>query len=109
MRSDLVTVHIEGKNMRLLLLAAAAAVSLSACGGNGDDKLGDQAEDRAEAQADNLEAMADNSSGAMAENLEDQADAVERNGEKTEERIDDSDVDASSLSDAQRNALVNGQ
>jgi len=95
--------------MRLLILAAAAAVSLTACGGSGDDKLGDQAEDKAEAKADNLEAMADNTSEAQAEALKDQADAIERNGEKTEERIDDSDVDAGELSAAQKNALVNGQ
>lgn len=95
--------------MRSLLLIAAAAVSLSACGGDGDDKLGDRAEDAAESKADNLEAMAENATGDQAGALEDQADAIERQGEKTEERIDDSDVDASELSDAQRNALVNGQ
>jgi hypothetical protein len=88
---------------------AAASLSLSACGGQGDDSLGDNAADAAEAQADNLEAMADNASGAQADQLEDQADAVEDRGEATEEKIDDSDVDAGELSNAQKNALVNGQ
>lgn len=91
------------------LIFVAAALSLAACGGSGDDKLGDQAADQAEAQADNLEAAADNATGAQADALEDQADAVERNGERTEEAIDDSDVDAGELSESQRNAIVNGQ
>jgi hypothetical protein len=97
--------------VRLIALSAlsAALLSLSACGGQGDDSLGDNAADAAEAQADNLEAMADNTSGAQADQLEAQAGAVEDKGEATEERIDDSDVDAGELSSAQKNALVNGQ
>jgi hypothetical protein len=87
---------------------AATALSLTACGGQGDDALGDNAADAAEAQADNLEAMADNSTGAQAEALEQQADAVEDAGERREEAIDESDVNADSLSAEQRNALVNG-
>lgn len=87
---------------------AATALTLTACGGQGDDALGDNAEDAAEAQAENLEAMADNSTGAQAEALEQQADAVEDAGEQREEAIDDSDVNADSLSNEQRNALVNG-
>ena len=88
---------------------AAVALALSACGGQGDDALGDRAEDQAEAQADNLEAMADNASGPVATNLEDRADAVEDAGEAREQAIDDSDVDASKLTPEQRNQLVNGQ
>ena len=88
---------------------AATALTLTACGGQGDDALGDNAADAAEAQAENLEAMADNSTGAQAEALEQQADAVEDAGERREEAIDESDVNADSLSNEQRNALVNGQ
>lgn len=88
---------------------AATALSLSACGGEGDDALGDQAADQAEAQAENLEDMAANAPDPLAENLSDQADAVEEQGEQREEVIDESDVDASELSDEQRNQLVNGQ
>jgi hypothetical protein len=88
---------------------AAAMISISACGGQGDDALGDNAADVGEAQADNLEAMADNASGPMADNLEAQADAAEDRGEAREEAIDESDVDAGALSDQQKNALVNGQ
>jgi len=97
--------------MRKLLAPAlvAAMMTLSACGGKGDDTLGDNAADAADARADNLEDLADNMSGAAAENLEDQADAIRDKGEATEERIDDSDVDASKLTSDQKNAIVNGQ
>jgi hypothetical protein len=97
--------------MKILVSAflGAAALSLAACGGQGDDALGDQAAEQGEAQAENLEAQAENSSGAAADALEDQADAAEDRGQAKEEQIDDSDVDASELSDAQKNALVNGQ
>ncbi len=88
---------------------AAAALLLSACGGSGDDALGDQAAEQGEAQAENLEAQAENASGPAADALEDQADAAEDRGQAKEEQIDDSDVDAGELSNAQKNALVNGQ
>jgi len=88
---------------------AAAMLALAACGGQGDDALGDEAADQAEIQAENLEAMADNASGAQADALEDRADGVEEAGAEREEAIDDSDVEADELSGAQRNAIVNGQ
>lgn len=97
------------KSIFVPALAAAAALALSACGGSGDDSLGDNAADTAEAQSENLEARADNSSGAQEEALRDRADTVEEAGEEREEAIDDSDVDASRLSADQRNALTNGQ
>ena len=81
--------------MKSLLTAAlgAAALSLAACGGQGDDSLGDNAADAAEAQAENLEAAADNTSNeAQADALETRADAVEEAGEAKEEAIDDADV-----------------
>lgn len=88
---------------------AAALLMVSACGGQGDDALGDEAADAGEAQAENLEAMADNATGATAGSLENQADAAEERGEAREEAIDESDVDASELSAEQRNSLVNGE
>jgi outer membrane PBP1 activator LpoA protein len=94
---------------KFMPVLAAAAISLSACGGQGDDKLGDDAAEAGEARADNLEAQAENASGETADALEQQADAAEDRGEKREEAIDDSDVDTSELSPEQRNALVNGQ
>lgn len=97
--------------MKSILTPAIAAVALllSACGGQGDDALGDNAADAGEAQAENLEAQAENTSGPAADALEQQADAAEDRGEAREEAIDDSDVDAGQLSDDQKNALVNGQ
>lgn len=87
----------------------ASLLALSACGGQGDDELGDEAAERGENQADMLENMADNATDpAVAANLESQADAAEDAGERREEQIDDSDVNAGQLSDSQRNALVNG-
>lgn len=73
---------------------AASMLALSACGGQGDDALGDQAADQAETRADALE---------------EQAEAVEENGAAREEAIDDSDINADNLSAAQRNAAINGQ
>lgn len=97
--------------MRKVIVAtlAAAAFSLAACGGDGDDALGEKAEEAAENKSDALEAMADNSSGAQAEALEERADAVEDAGEERADAIDDSDVDTDELSEAQQNAMVNGQ
>jgi predicted small lipoprotein YifL len=97
--------------MKTILKAATAAalLSLAACGGKGDDALGDNAADAADARADNLEAAADNASGTREDALDAQADATREAGEAREEAIDDSDVNAHALSDAEKNALVNGQ
>lgn len=96
--------------MKTLLAATSAALLLlTACGGNGDDALADRAEEAAENRADMLDAMADNSTGGQAEALEERADQVEDMGEMQAEAIDDSDVDADRLSDAQKNAMVEGR
>ena len=92
-----------------LLAALASGLLLSSCGGQGDDALGDDAADAAEAQAENLEQAAENVGGAQGDNLEAQAEAVEERGEAREEQIDESDVQADELSPEQRNSLVNAQ
>jgi len=75
-------------------LIGAAALALTACGGKGDDTLGDNVADNYDAAADNLDAAADNASGAEAATLENQADALREEGEDKEEAIDEADVNA---------------
>lgn len=90
--------------MRRIVMPALAAglLSLAACGGQGDDSLGDNAADAAEAQADVLEEMADNAvNSSEAESLEAQADALEDAGEQREEAIDEADVNAAAVAPAQ--------
>jgi len=82
------------------LAMAGLALSLSACGGKGDDKLGSQVEAAADNRADALEATADN--------LEDRAKAVRESGDEQADAIDDADVNAAAMSDEQKAALMNG-
>lgn len=74
--------------MKTLITATglAAALTLSACGGKGDDALGDRAADQAEGKADNIEEA----------------------GEAREDAIDDADVNAQAMTPNQQDALVNG-
>lgn len=81
-------------------LVGAASLALAACGGQGDDSLGENVQENYEAAAENLEAMADNTSGAAAATLENQADALEAEGERREEAIDEADVNAASPAEA---------
>jgi predicted small lipoprotein YifL len=97
--------------MRTFVKAAALAglFALAACGGKGDDSLGDNAADAADAAADNLDAMADNTSNdAVAENLEAQADALREKGEAREDAIDRANVNAQAMTPAQKEAVTNG-
>ena len=79
-------------------IIGAASLALAACGGKGDDALGDNVADNYEAAADNLDAMADNTAnGAEAAALENQADALEAEGKAKEEAIDEADVNAAAV------------
>jgi ABC-type glycerol-3-phosphate transport system substrate-binding protein len=94
----------------LTSVAMAGLIALAACGGQGDDSLGDNAADRADAQADNLDALADNTSNGMqADTLEQQADALRDQGEAREEAIDDADVNADAMTPQQKDAVTNVQ
>ena len=76
-------------------LVGAAALALAACGGQGDDTLGDNVADNADAVADNLEDTADNATNEVVEDtLENQAEAIREEGEAKEEAIDEADVNA---------------
>jgi hypothetical protein len=75
-------------------LVGAASLALAACGGQGDDALGENVQENYEAASDNLEAASDNATGAEAATLENQADALEAEGARKEEAIDDADVNA---------------
>ena len=86
-------------------LVGAASLALAACGGSGDDSLGENVQENYEAAAENLDAMSDNTSGTTAATLENQADALETEGERKEEAIDDADVNAANP--VESNAAVN--
>jgi len=76
-------------------LVGAAALALSACGGKGDDALGENVQENYENAAENLDAMAANTSNAAeAEALGNQADALKEEGARKEDAIDDADVNA---------------
>lgn len=90
--------------MKSLAASAALAASLlvlTACGGKGDDKLGDNVAQAYENKADALDAQADD--------LEAQADNLRDEGDRKEEAIDDSDVDATALNAQQKADFVNKQ
>ncbi|MDQ3074648.1 MAG: hypothetical protein M3Q88_03410 [Pseudomonadota bacterium] len=87
-------------------IVGAATLALAACGGRGDDALGDNVADNYDAAADNLEMMADNAVTPGAEAaLENQADALEAEGARKEEMIDDADITATDVNTAAVNAM----
>ncbi|MFM7028439.1 MAG: hypothetical protein ACKOXK_07160 [Chakrabartia sp.] len=87
---------------------APAVLMVAACGGKGDDTLGDNVADAYEAQADNVEDMADNATTENAQDaLENKADRLRETGERKEDAIDRSDVDTRGMSAAQKEAIAN--
>ena len=78
-------------------LVGAASLALAACGGQGDDTLGENVQDNMENAADALDESAENASAGEAAALENQADALREAGENAEEAIDEADVNASEV------------
>lgn len=95
---------------RTSTIAAAICLSLvlAACGGKGDDKLGEQVQEAAENKADKMDAMADNMSGTSEDLMQAKADATREAGDAKEEAIDDSDINAEALTPAERAKVING-
>lgn len=93
---------------RMIALVAAGSLALAACGGKGDDKLGDQARQAADNRADVMDAQAENLSGSARDAMKANADATRDAGEAREEAIDDADVNAHAMTNGQKAAIING-
>lgn len=93
-------------NRMIKFTAIAAFAALAACGGKGDDSLGDNVEQAYDNQADVLDAAADNTTNSVQEDqLESQADALREEGARKEDAIDDADVNAAAVNSATVNAM----
>jgi hypothetical protein len=84
----------------LRISTISATLALAACGGNGDDKLAERVEDRADARADEMENKADA--------LDARAEAVRERGEDRADAIDAADVNADKMTVNEKNAVVVG-
>jgi hypothetical protein len=82
-------------NKMSFALVGAASLALAACGGKGDDSLGENVQENMENAADALDAAANNSAEAAA--LQNQADALRNAGDNAEEAIDAADVNAQNV------------
>ena len=91
-----------------MIAAVGLSLTLAACGGKGDDKLGEQVQEAAENKADKLDAMADNMSGTPEDMMQANADATREAGDAKEEAIDDSDINAEALTPSERATIING-
>ena len=89
------------KKTMFALSLGAMALSLAACGGKGDDKLGSEVKAAADNRADAMERAADN--------LEDRAEAERKAAGQQADAIDDADVNAAAMSDGEKAALINGR
>lgn len=96
------------KSLIKVALVPALVLTVAACGGKGDDSLGDNVADAYDAKADNVEDMADNAATETQQDaLENKADALRDEGKRKEEAIDRSDVDTRGMSAAQKESVAN--
>ena len=109
------------KTTMMALAAGAMALSLAACGGKGDDKLGSEVKAAADNRADAMEANAEalRNQAAMldnradkardtAESRSDEAKAERKSAAQQADAIDDADVNAAAMSSGEKAALING-
>lgn len=101
-------VEIIMKRMVMIVAMASGVVALSGCGGKGDDKLGEQAQEAMENRADAMDAKAENMTGTAEDMMEAKADATREAGAAKEKAIDDSDINADKLSAEQKANIING-
>ena len=74
------------------LVAAAGALGLAACGGQGDDKAAAEVEQAFENTAEAYDNAAENATGAEEERLEDTAEVYRETGEAAADAVDDVDL-----------------
>jgi hypothetical protein len=85
-------------NRLIKFTVIAGFAALAACGGKGDDSLGENVAQSYDNAADQIDAMADNTTNAVQEEtLENQADALRETGKQKEEAIDEADVNAAAV------------
>ena len=79
-------------------LVGAATLALAACGGQGDDALGENVQENMENAAEAVDALADNTANSAEKAaLENQAAELKAAGENAEEAIDEADVGANAV------------
>jgi hypothetical protein len=95
--------------MRQVRFVALGALLLAACG-SGKDKIAQRVEDNAENRAAAMEQASRSMTDALQANaVEQEANIVRSAGEQRAEAIRSSDLDASTLTQAQKNALIEGK